>query len=450
MWYDVAAKDIKAVAFIYNPLKLKHAQQRNNSFKAETNVDIYELPRQVLFGNWVFGAKNKGGFNMTNKWFFVGIKLHTALVDLKYTNGYKHPKSYWTAFTQPDTDTMGHSLDSLYVRRKVNVHQKNQSEFGPRGALCKCSDGQRYYVGELAKSRKLKDMNVVKFGCEGGKILKKFDKAKDCLECNKSKVQCDHKDAWWTKRMSDYGGGTSRENSNQYWFKKPRNLKYYYIVGADSYASWLTWHTDKSKGDKSASFKYKASFTGHTWGANGSPHMIERFNHSNMLLHFRPNAITPNDKDGNILQSNWFTGAKVDIRRINQNPIYDTADVPDLHPKTRVNGFFITSNENASDVTAASRTIYGEVLYKIPSFFSKTENFRYSEFNKMLSQKYDPKEKKVWLNNSNTSNHLDLRRWLRVYRLQLNKDTPLVDVGFHFDMDNYYNKEMGQTLFEER
>jgi len=121
VWYDVAAKDIKAVAILYNPLKLKIAQQRNNKFKKEKNVKIIELPRQVLYGNWVFGEKAKGGFNMTNKWFFVGIKLHTVLQELKYTNGYKSPKSYWTAFTQPDTDSMGHTLDSLYVRRKVNV-----------------------------------------------------------------------------------------------------------------------------------------------------------------------------------------------------------------------------------------------------------------------------------------------------------------------------------------
>jgi len=78
-------------------------------------------------------------------------------------------------------------------------------------------------------------MNVVKFGCKGGKITKKFGKKKDCPQCNKKQVLCDEKEAWWTKRMSDYPGGTSRENANKFVFKKARNLKYYYTVGAASY-----------------------------------------------------------------------------------------------------------------------------------------------------------------------------------------------------------------------
>jgi len=450
VYYDVATKDIKAVAHIYNPLFLKKSKIRNNKFKEEKNKKIVELPRQVLFGSWVFGGKKKGGHNMTNKWFFIGLKLHTAIAALKYTNGYKQKDSYWTAFTQPDTDTLGHSLDNMYVWRLKNQYFKKDNNFGPRGALCECSDGTRYYIGEQAASRKLKDLKTVKWGCVNGKILKKFGNKKDCKECNKKRVICDSKPAWTNMRLSTHPGNTSRELPDKFWFKgRPRNLRYYYTIAANSYSSWKLWHTDKTKDDKGKHKKYKGSFLGHTWGANGSPYMIERFNHSNMLIHFRPNAITPNDKHGNIFQTNWFTNANVNIQRISQNPIYDTSDVPDLHPKGRVNGFFIDANKNPSDVTAASRTIYGEVLYKIPSFFSKTENFRYSEFNKMLSEKYGPK-KQVWLNNSNFSKEIDLRRWVRVYRLQLNKDTPLVELGLHFDMDNYYNKRMRRRLFEER
>merc|ERR1711976_1143389 len=122
----------------------------------------------------VFGGKKKGGFNMINKWFFIGLKLHTAIAELKYTNGYKQPKSYWTAFTQAETDTLGHSLDNMYVWRLKNQQFKGDANFGPRGAICECSDGQRYYIGEKAKYRKYKDLKTVKWGCKGGKILKMF------------------------------------------------------------------------------------------------------------------------------------------------------------------------------------------------------------------------------------------------------------------------------------
>jgi len=427
VWYDVASKDIKAAAYLYQPLSLKAGYVRNKGFKKELKIKVIELPKQVLYGKWVFGGKKTGGFNMTNKWFFIGLKVTTALKKLKYGNGKISPESYWLAFTEPMGDGRGHSLDSLYMKRYLNVRKTGQAKkFGPRGAICQCPDRQRYFVGELKKYRVSKHLKDVKYGCNGGKVVKRFAKKEDCKQCNGVSIECDKRLGWWTKRMSDYPSTSNSENAKKFRFGYGRNLKYYYTIGGDSLKSWEFWHMDKTKNDKTGqSVKFKGSFLGHIWGASGSSHFIERYNHFNKLIHFRPNAINSNDKNGNIIQSNWFTNAKVNIHRIHKNPMYDSVENPNLHPGSRVNGFFIDSNQNPSDVTGGHRTIYGELFFKIPNFFNKGENFRNSEFNAMLSHAYRPYSKEGWLNNSNWSNHLDLRRQIRVYRMQLNKDTPL-------------------------
>ena len=449
VWYDVKAKQILAAAYIYNEFTFKKGGDRNNKFKITKNYKIVQLPRQVLFGNFVFGGKTKKGFNMTNKWFFVGIKVLTALKKLRYSNGKVSPPAYWVATTEAKSEERGHNLDNLLVKRNRN-YMRTDAKFGPRGGLCECPDGSRYYVGEEEKSRKVTNLKDVKFGCKGGKIVERF--AKPETRWNQKTMECESPKlfGWWAKRMSDYPGLSSTENPDRFRFSTVRNMKYYYAVAGDTYKSFTEWHKDKTKAAKSGTTKFKGAFLGYVWGASASSHLIERYHHSNQLVYFRPNALTRNNDGGNVVQSNWFASANVKITRIHKNAMYDSVENLNIAQKDRVNGFFIDSNQTPSDVTATNRTVYGEVIYRIPNFFKKGKNFRTSEFNKMLSDRYHPRKRKPWLNNSNWSNHLDLRRHLRVYRMQLGKGKPLIDVNFHFDMDSYKNKALNKDMFEER